>query len=158
MELTEEDIKRFWSKVDKKGENECWNWTACLFSDGYGQFSLHYKTLKAHRFSYYIKNNNLPIKPLIVRHKCKKNRKCVNPNHLEEGTYSQNNGEDKKRDKTQARGETNGSSKLTEIQVREIRQKYIPHKYTQPKLAEEYGVHISIISDIVYNKIWKHIL
>jgi len=55
------------------------------------------------------------------------------------------------------RGEKVGSSKLTEKQVLEIREKYVPRKYSQYKLAEEYGVHVTTISEIILRKIWQHI-
>ena len=29
---------RFWSKVDKRLDNECWNYVAGVDKDGYGQF------------------------------------------------------------------------------------------------------------------------
>jgi hypothetical protein len=55
------------------------------------------------------------------------------------------------------RGEKNGNSKLTDKQVLEIREKYIPHIYPSRKLGIEYGVNKSIILDIVNRKIWTHI-
>ena len=32
-------IKRFWKYVDKKGPDECWEWTGCN-SGGYGQLGI----------------------------------------------------------------------------------------------------------------------
>lgn len=49
-------------------------------------------------------------------------------------------------------GEKHPTSKLTQRQADEIRQKYVPHKYTQPMLAKEYDVSVMTISQIVYNK------
>ena len=46
-------------------------------------------------------------------------------------------------------------SKLTEEQVNEIRNKYIPNVVTQEMLAKEYGVSRSAIKFIVNNKTWK---
>lgn len=54
-------------------------------------------------------------------------------------------------------GEKNGLSKLTEKKVLEIREKYIPRKYSQRKLAKEYGVAQAVIYGIVNKKYWKHI-
>jgi hypothetical protein len=53
------------------------------------------------------------------------------------------------------KGEENGLSKLTRKQVDEIRAKYIPVKYSQYKLAIEYGVCQQNISDIINYKLWK---
>lgn len=47
--------------------------------------------------------------------------------------------------------------KLTAAQVRQIRGKWIPHKYSRPKLAREYGVAVSLIQAIIERKIWKHV-
>ena len=41
---------------------------------------------------------------------------------------------------------------LTYEQVEEIKSKYIPRKYSQYRLAEEYGVAQSVISNIITNK------
>ena len=54
-------------------------------------------------------------------------------------------------------GENNGCSKLTDIQVKEIRQKFIPRKYTREMLAKEYGVKASTIKDVVLRKSWNHV-
>lgn len=43
---------RFWSKVDKRGPDECWPWTASCFEDGYGQFSEDSVVCGAHRWGY----------------------------------------------------------------------------------------------------------
>jgi hypothetical protein len=42
--------------------------------------------------------------------------------------------------------------KLNDIQIQEIKQKYIPHKYSMYKLAEEYGVDYRTIWNVVNNK------
>ena len=55
------------------------------------------------------------------------------------------------------RGEKVGGSKLTEKQVLEIREKYVPRKYSQYKLAKEYGVNVMTVSDIILRKTWQHI-
>lgn len=46
---------------------------------------------------------------------------------------------------------------LNEKQVIEIRSKYIPKKYTQKMLGDEYGVSSFVIRDIVNKITWKHI-
>lgn len=40
LELNQKDIERFLNKVDSRGPDECWEWTASTDKDGYGQFSL----------------------------------------------------------------------------------------------------------------------
>ena len=54
-------------------------------------------------------------------------------------------------------GEMIGTSKLTEKEVLEIIDKFIPYKYTRKKLAAEYNVAETTIKDIVLRKSWKHL-
>lgn len=51
------------------------------------------------------------------------------------------------------------TSKLTEDQVKKIRNEYIPKRHisSMPKLAKKYGVHLVTISGIIHRKTWKHI-
>ena len=48
------------------------------------------------------------------------------------------------------------NNKLTERQVFEIREKYIPRKYSQYKLAKEYGVSRSTIQSIIQFNNWSN--
>ena len=56
-----------------------------------------------------------------------------------------------------SKGVANGRCKLTEKQVLEIREKYIPYKCSFYKLADEYNVNRVSIEYIVKRKTWKHI-
>ena len=55
--------------------------------------------------------------------------------------------------KISATGENNNSAKLTETQVREIRNSSLPRK----DLADMYGVSYGTIGDIIMRRSWKHI-
>jgi hypothetical protein len=151
---------RFWSKVERDDENadKCWEWTACLNKGGYGEFGVgNKKKMRAHRFSFQLHHNRLIQDNMCVCHKCD-NRKCVNPNHLFEGTNQDNiTDRDNKGRGNQQKGENHGLSKLNEIQVLEIRAKYKNGGTTQTQLGLEYGVHNVTISEIIRREIWKHI-
>jgi len=142
MELNEKNIKNFWKKVDIKSENECWEWNACKNKHGYGQFKIDKKLYGSHRISWILTNGDIPeddnyCKTLFVCHSCD-NPGCVNPNHLFLGTNKDNMKDMINKNRLiNSPGIKNGNHKLTEQQVLEIRQKYIPKIYLQQKLAEE---------------------
>lgn len=86
------DIARFWPKVDRRGESECWLWTAAKNNKGYGMFGLGGKLVLAHRFAYELLVGPVP-EGLVLDHV--KNRGCtstlcVNPAHLEPVTRGEN--------------------------------------------------------------------
>lgn len=85
-DMTDEDIARFWEKVDKS--NECWTWTAATFANGYGSMCFHGKSVRAHRFAYALAYGECPA-GLQIDHICH-NRQCVNPAHLQLVTNQQN--------------------------------------------------------------------
>ena len=81
--------KRFWSQVEKT--ETCWTWKGAIDSYGYGVFQLSYperKTVKAHRTAYELMAGPIPTE-LTVDHTCV-NAKCVNPNHMDIVSASEN--------------------------------------------------------------------
>lgn len=77
--MTPFEIQNFLNKI--RLSNGCWDWVASLSVKGYGLFKLNGKTVKAHRVSYELFKGEIP-KGLQIDHLCR-NRKCVNPSHLE---------------------------------------------------------------------------
>lgn len=81
--------QRFWEKVDKTSNPDgCWVWLASCGSHGYGQIGSHSTVMLAHKFAYESEVGTVPI-GLQLDHLCR-NRKCVNPAHLEPVTQQEN--------------------------------------------------------------------
>lgn len=76
-------IDRFLAKFpDEPDEYNCWNWQGCVGPDGYGHFgSKSQSTQQAHRISYEFFRGPI-AKGMTIDHLCR-NRRCVNPDHLE---------------------------------------------------------------------------
>ena len=75
-------VERFWPKVNKT--EGCWVWMASLTAQGYGQISgkpLTQSPLLAHRVSWEFANGPIPTS-MQIDHLCR-NRRCVNPSHME---------------------------------------------------------------------------
>ena len=149
-------IDRFWAKVDKNGPvikpelGACWIWKAGVIYGGYGTIWEKGHKVGAHRVSYELKFGPVP-KGLSVLHHCD-NPPCVRPEHLFLGTQQSNI--DDMREKGRQRyvsGEQAGSSKLTSMQVLEIRRRRSLGEL-QGNLAREFHVNQSQISMIVRRK------
>lgn len=141
---------RFWSKVDKRGPDECWEWTGCK-REGYGRFWDGKRMVQATHFVWEFHTGQKVLKGMDVCHRCD-NRVCVNPNHLFIGTRKDNM-RDCVRKERQARGRDHGHSKLTDQDVIQIRN----NPGTQEQIATEYGVIRQTISKIKRLERWRHI-
>ncbi len=78
---------RFEAKYIPEPMSGCWLWTAALSNKGYGFYFSDGHNF-AHRWSYSHFVGPIP-EGLIVRHRCD-TPSCVNPDHLELGTQSDN--------------------------------------------------------------------
>jgi hypothetical protein len=73
-------VSRFLSSFQCPGQ-DCWEWNGGMHRKGYGVFWDGSKLRKAHRYSYELFRGAIAI-GLTLDHLCR-NRKCVNPDHLE---------------------------------------------------------------------------
>ena len=141
--------ERFWPKV--RITPGCWEWTASRQTNGYGQIGVGTRPHLAHRVSYELHYGDIPD-GLVVRHKCD-NRLCVNPDHLLTGTAADNVRDAQERGRL-AYGERNRSTRLSEEQVREIRDlRGAPQK----EVAARFGVTQAHVSNIQTGKRRSHV-
>jgi hypothetical protein len=87
-------MRRFWAKVDRRDDDECWLWTASLTGGGYGQFWDAVRRVRrdAHRFVYEALVGPIPDGLQLDHVKARgcTSRACVNPVHLEPVTRAEN--------------------------------------------------------------------
>lgn len=144
--MTPDELKRFLAKVDRRGESECWVWTAST-NRGYGQFKARrpdgsWTTKSAHKLAYEHFKGPVP-KGLFVLHDCPSgdNPACVNPYHLWVGNQKENI-EDcirKGRFRKPTRGEASPSAKLSQQDVCALR-RLLANGVTQREAARRFGV------------------
>ncbi len=154
--ITKKDIKRFWSKVDVCGPNDCWEWLSSK-NKGYGQIWLDGKLRKATHVLYYIRTGKRRIsKGKMITHKVCHNPGCLNHKHLRLGT-AQSNMKDMVRDGNSTKGERQPNAKLTDEEVNEIRRLLQGGGTTQKELGDMFGVAQPTISRIKMCKRWSHV-
>lgn len=166
-ELTEAEKQRFWSKVDIRGPEECWPWKGTPNSYGYGRFKLREHNPYAHRIAMQLHLGRAST--LLTCHHCD-NPPCCNPAHLFEGSTldntrdAANKGRMPKGDKHRAtthpetipRGEKHWKSKLTEDDVRFIREQRASG-VTLEVLGRRFNIGTSGIHKIATRCLWRQV-
>lgn len=155
VQLRGPDEERFWAKVDKAGQDDCWHWRAKKGLNQYGHFrSTHLKrSLGAHAFSFFLANDYVPPE---VMHTCDV-RSCVNPRHLRAGTRKLNMADMIAKGRApkieRPKGVEHHAAKLTEDDVRAIR----ASKDTHRVVAARYGLAKGTVASIRARRSWTHV-
>lgn len=148
---------RFWAKVEKRGADECWEWTGAL-ANGYGRFRIGSQTdgsrrlENAHRIAFELVNGPIPSDHLVC-HRCD-NPLCCNPAHLFTGTHADNSADMVAKDRgyrPRFTRDAHPNRKLTEAQVARIKRQYAGRYGEQSALAREFGVSPTLIRQLVTN-------
>ena len=148
-----------WSKVDKRGENECWEWKGYKNDDGYGRTWINDKGYYAHRVIYSIVypnsiNLNAPSstdETGFLLHTCD-NPSCCNPRHLWVGSHWDNMADKVKKGRSaDFSGDKGPRCKLTmeqAMQIRKLRKSGISAK----ELAKKFEISLSSMKSLLANK------
>lgn len=146
--------RRFWSKVQKGAEDECWPWLAGTRrrDEGYGQFFLNGKPIGAHRVSLLLHGAILSDND-VVAHRCD-NPPCVNPHHLFVTTGQGNTADRESKGRGATKGERNVNACLSDEDVERIREAALFGARTSD-LVKTWGVSRNHIWRLVTGKMRK---
>jgi hypothetical protein len=152
----ERDPATFWARVDRRGPDDCWEWTRCRGAEGYGRVNggsgAKGKIYNAHRVAYALTHPRWDGTKKVL-HRCD-NPPCCNPRHLFLGTDADNMRDKAAKGRVKpVNGSLNPNAKLTEAQVRKI----LTSRHVYRQLADEYGVTIGMIGHIKKGRSWRHL-
>ena len=152
----EERVRFYGWTVTRSG---CWEWNGHRDGRGYGRLRVEGRLQPTHRVAYEIWVGPIPellgtdFRGTVIMHKCD-NPPCINPEHLEPGTQAQNMRDMRTRGRGRyPSGESAFSSRLTQAQVHEIRDRY--PQQTRAQLARDFGVGWSTVQSIINNRTWR---
>lgn len=165
----------------------CWLWTGHCNPQGYGRvYRQNYDNVAAHRLAWELATGDVLTSDDAIGHVCDV-RNCIRNDddgtytvdgavfprrgHLFKTTVPANNrdmrdkgraarGERNARSlhpETTVRGERHHLARVTEIQVREIRERYAAASASQSELAREYRLSQVAVSAIIRRKSWRHV-
>lgn len=153
---TSEAGKRFHEKCVDVYPSGCRIWMGAVNEHGYGSLSAWGQRYKAHRAAWELHYGEKPDGHVL--HRCDV-PSCVNPDHLFLGTQADNMRDMARKGrggKSRPCGEIQGSSKLTERDVRRIRQ-MASRGVIYRVIAKQFGVHSSNVGLIVRRRGWAHV-
>ena len=134
----------------------CWVWRFSRIGRGYGVVQINKERFLVHRLVCQRQHGDPPTSDHEAAHSCGKGHLgCINPHHIRWATHSENCA-DRNAHGTENSGSKNGQSKLTESQVRQIKERLRSGCAPMP-LANEYNVSRSTITDISRGRYWKSI-
>lgn len=152
--------ERYNKYVNVHGSDDCWPWTGCVNSSGYGRLKVvSYRIQEAHRIAWALHTGVSPGEMMVCHH-CD-NPPCCNPKHLFLGTHAENMADmaSKGRAKPPYQkflGENNGSAKISEKDASKIIE-MISNGWRNTEISERFNISHSMVSCIRLKKSWTHL-
>ena len=131
----------------------CWLWQRSVDQGGYGKIGVDGRTMKAHRVSYALFVGDID-EGMMILHSCDTPR-CINPDHLSQGTHEENMREKVERGRA-PRGEQHVAAKLTADDVAEIKRLRATGEWSQSRLARKFGISPTQVWRIAHGYKWAH--
>lgn len=159
--ITAGDVRRFWSKVDRGGPDDCWRWQGTVTTGGYGTMRLTKggrAQVTASRIAFYVATGHHPG-DLFVCHRCD-NPICVNPAHLFVGSQKDNMQDCAIKGRCRTgdlpKGLAHHNARLDPLKVRAIRGR-VRGGESMASVARAHGVSETAISRVVQGITWRHV-
>ncbi len=141
----------FWARSGIT-EFGCWNWTGSKDATGRGVVFWKGKAQKTPRISWMLTSGKMP--KAYVCHHCD-NPSCVRPDHLFEGTQSDNMIDMIRKGRGRYhRGSDHHNAVFTEKIVKEVRDMWNTGNFTATQISAKYGRKVD---SLIWGKFWKHI-
>lgn len=131
----------------------CWLWNGSKYKSGYGFIKHEGKITAVHRFLYQTFFGPID-KNLVCCHKCDI-RNCINPAHIFIGTRDDNQKDMRDKGRS-AKGSRNGTAKLKDEDILNIRKMY-SEGMLQREIANIYKMSQPVIGKITRRVTWRHI-
>lgn len=149
--------ERFWARVGRRNDDECWPWLLTPGRMGYGRFKPTPKDqLSAHRTAWELTHGPIPS-GLWVLHRCD-NRRCCNPAHLFLGTPRDNTRDMMAKGRNVPppvrSGATANGAKLSEAEVLATLER-LARGERGAAIANALAVSQSAVSAIKHGKTWR---
>ncbi len=146
--LSEAETFAWYMPGDPPAASQCWDWTGDT-RGGYGYLDIRRKRIPAHHVAFRIYYG--AIGKSWVLHSCDR-KICVQPAHLHLGDHARNMVESVERNRHEI-GEERYNAKLTDADVRWIRQSTLTHR----EMAAILGVSRGVIGAVRARRAWKHL-